>query len=415
MNTVWICISIMALIILIAYLMNVKEGFESAAFKSDKEYTKQVKLLSDTYSDASNGKRPLDETLANIPESEQIFTNFYSLGCRFTGYIGPVGDTYYDPDIAVQNAVLAGCRTFVLEIDYIQDCDTSKYFPTLVVRDKQGKLMIHPASNKPLCNSNAYSTIRDTCEKINYYAFAPSCQNATDPVTLVLYFLRQPPGGYDSTTVLTYFSNVAKMIQPLSTRFLKNEPTGTYYRQKQEGQILMNHINAYKNKVLLFSNANTSGFRGKQYPALDDLDFLVNLRLSYTQTQLGITDNTAGSTFGILETADNFMIIPTDRAENIVNDTKLKWTICLSKDPDVSVKKEVYETITQKFGVHCVPIIMYDIPNNQYMFSDKLFKKHSYIPKPKELRFVRPPVIVPAEPSKKMDANQGFLREPTIM
>jgi hypothetical protein len=204
------------------------------------------------------------------------------------------------------------------------------------------------------------------------------------------------------------------MIQPLSTRFLKNEPTGTYYRQKQEGQILMNHIHSYNNKVLVFSNANTSGFRGKQYPAKDDLDFLVNLRLSYTQTQLGITDNTSGSTFGILETADNFMIIPTDRAENIVNDTKIKWTICLSKDPDVSVTKEVYDTITGKFGVHCVPIIMYDIPNNQYMFSDKLFKKHSYIPKPKELRFVRPPVIVPAEPSKKMDANQGFLRAPTM-
>jgi len=412
MNTLWICISV--IIILIAYLMNVTEGFESAAFKSDKEYTKQVQLLSSTYSDASNGKRPLAETLKGIPEYEQIFTNFYSLGCRFTGYIGPIGDTYYDPDIAVQNAVAAGCRTFVLEIDYIQDCESSQYFPTLVVRDKQGKLMVQPSSNKPKCNSNAYSTIRDTCEKINYYAFAPSCQNASDPVTLVLFFLRQPPGAYDSTTVLTYFSNVAKMIQPLSTRFLKNEPTGTYYRQKQEGQILMNHINSYNNKVLVFSNANTSGFRGKQYPAKDDLDFLVNLRLSYTQTQLGITDNTSGSTFGILETAENFMIIPTDRAENIVNDTKIKWTICLSKDPDVSVTKEVYDTITGKFGVHCVPIIMYDIPNNQYMFSDKLFKKHSYIPKPKELRFVRPPVIVPAEPSKKMDANQGFLRAPTM-
>jgi len=413
MNTLWICISIVTLI-LIAYLLNITEGFESAAFKSDKEYRKQVQLLSSTYSDASNGKRPLAETLNGIPESEQIFTNFYSLGCRFTGYIGPIGDTYYDPDIAVQNAVAAGCRTFVLEIDYIQDCESSQYFPTLVVRDKQGKLMVQPSSNKPKCNSNAYSTIRDTCEKINYYAFGSSCQNASDPVTLVLYFLRQPPGAYDSTTVLTYFSNVAKMIQPLSTRFLKNEPTGTYYRQKQEGQILMNHINSYNNKVLVFSNANTSGFRGKQYPANDDLDFLVNLRLSYTQTQLGITDNTSGSTFGILETAENFMIIPTDRAENIVNDTKIKWTICLSKDPDVSVTKEVYDTITGKFGVHCVPIIMYDIPNNQYMFSDKLFKKHSYIPKPKELRFVRPPVIVPAEPSKKMDANQGFLRAPTM-
>ena len=414
MNTVLICISTIVIIIISIHLINI-EGFTSTPeFKSDKKYIKQVQLLSNTYSEASNGKRPLDETLKDIPESEQIFTNFYSLGCRCTGYIGPIGDTYYDPDIAVQNAVAAGCRTFVLEIDYIEECDNTIYFPTLVVRDKQGKLMVHPASNKPKCNSAIYSTIRDTCEKINYYAFASSCQNASDPVTLVLYFLRQPPGSYDSTTVLTYFSNVAKMIQPLSTHFLKNEPSGTYYRQKQEGQILMNHINAYTSKVLVFSNANTSGFRGKQYSAIDDLDFLVNLRLSYTQTQLGITDNTSGSTFGILETADNFMIIPSDRTENIINDTKFKWTICLSQNPDISVSKEIYDKITGKFGVHCVPIIIYDIPNNQYMFSDKLFKKHSYIPKPKELRYIRPPIIVPAEPSKKMDANQGFLRAPTM-
>jgi hypothetical protein len=176
----------------------------------------------------------------------------------------------------------------------------------------------------------------------------------------------------------------------------------------------MNKLAVYNKKVLVFSNANTSGFREKAYPANEDLDFLTNLRLSYTQTQLGVTDNTAGSTFGILETADNFMIIPGDRAETVVNDTKLKWTVCFSKDPDQSVSKETYKKISSTFGVHCIPILLHDIPNNEYMFTEELFKRYSFIPKPKPLRFTKPPTIVPAEPNPSMNANKGFLRSPTV-
>ena len=106
----FIVILIIAVIAIAVYMwgFSLKEGFED--YKSQDSYKKQVKLLTDTYSDASNGKRPFIEGAKDIPESERIFTNFYSLGCRFTGFIGPTGDSYYDPDIAVQNAVAAGCR-----------------------------------------------------------------------------------------------------------------------------------------------------------------------------------------------------------------------------------------------------------------------------------------------------------------
>jgi hypothetical protein len=386
---------------------------------SNSTYEQMVKLLSDAYSDASNGKRPLLHAVGDMPETDQILTNFYSLGCRFTGFIGPtisaVQGAFYDANIAVQSAVQAGCRTFILEIDYIKDCqDDKKYFPTLVVRDKQGKLIEMTSSIKEKCNSQAYSMIRETCEKINLYAFASSCQNASDPVIVVLYFLRQPPGAYNSSTVLDYFSNVAKMIAPLQDRFLQNEPTGTYYRQSQEGQLLMNKITAYNGKVLVFSNANTSGFREHSYASNEDLDFVTNLRLSYTQSQLGITDNTSGSTFGILQTAEDYMMIPSDRVDKTVNDTKLKWTICLSTDPFQSVSQKTYDTITSTYGVHCVPIILHDIPNNAYMFTDKLFKQTGFIPKPASLRYTKPPIVVPAQPNKSTDANGGMLYTPQV-
>lgn len=388
--------------------------------KLEAKYKNQVTMLSNRYNPVASARRPVTDLLNQnvMPESQQCFVNFYSLGSRYTGYIGPMDEGYWDPDLAVQLAVNAGCRTFVLEIDYLDECkgETIKYFPRIVVRDIQGKMRIKYNSNRPICNSPKYSNIRDVCEKINYYAFASGVQNATDPVVIVLYFLRQPPGSYKSKTVLDYFSNVAKALSPFQNRLLNNElDGGTYYRQTQEGRLLINNIKEYSGKVLIFSNANTVGFRETQiYSPNEDLDFLTNLRLFYNQTKLGITDNTGAAPFGILETAEDFMIIPSDRTDEIAENTKLRWTICFSQDPSKSVTKDTYDKITSTFGVHCVPILVFDTGANQFMFTDQTFKTYSFIPKPEPLRYIKPPVVIPAEPSPLTDAKQGLLRSPTI-
>jgi len=48
------------------------------------------------------------------------------------------------------------------------------------------------------------------------------------------------------------------------------------------------------------------------------------------------------------------------------------------------------------------------------MFTDTTFKKYSFIPKPKPLRYIKPPVVTPAEPNPSTNANQGMLREPVV-
>lgn len=390
--------------------------------KLETKYKNQVKLLSDKYNPVASAKRPVSDLLAKadntIPEFQQCFVNFYALATRYTGYIGPFQEGYFDPDLAVQLAVNAGCRTFVLEIDYLDECagETIKYFPRIVVRDIQGKLRIKYNSNRPICNSPQHSNIRDVCDKINFYAFSDACQNASDPVVLVLYFLRQPPGSYKSKTVLDYYSNVAKALAPFQNRLLTNElDGGTFYRQKQEARLLTNKITDYNGKVLVFSNANTLGFREDQsYSPADDLDFLINMRLYYTQTKLGVTDNTGTAPFGILETAEDYMIVPADRADEVAENTKLRWTVCLSRDPSAAVTKDTYNKITSTFGVHCVPAMLFDTSASDFLFKDNTFKTYSYIPKPEPLRYIKPPVVVPAEPNPSTDAKQGLLRAPTI-
>jgi len=390
------------------------------AYKNESEYQRQVTLVTNQYSPTATSKRPVRDLLAQnvMPESQQNFVNFYALASRFTGYIGPTHNGYFDPDVAVQMAVNAGCRVFVLDIDYLDDCTTdaaAAYFPQLVVRDAQGKLIVRYTSNLPLCNDSTHSNLHTVCDKINLYAFSDSCQQSTDPVVIVLYFLRQPPGSYKSKTVLDYYSNVAKALAPFQDRFLTNElDGGTFYRQKQEGRLLINPITDYNGKVLVFSNANTSGFREIPYDPAEDLDFMTNLRLSYTQTKLGVTDNESGTAYGIIQTAEDFTTIPPDRTDTVVEQTKLCWTVALSRDPTQPVSQATYQNITSAIGVHCVPAVLFEPSSSQYLFGDSLFKTYGFIPKPEPLRYIKPPVVTPAQPNPSTDAKKGMLRAPTI-
>jgi len=407
-------IGVMIFICFVCY--RTTEGFQSDSYKQERDFKKQVALLSQTY---ENRRRiPISDFLpsSGIPEGQQNFVNFYALGCRFPSYIGPTKDGYMDPDVGVRQAVNAGCRVFVLDIDYIDDCnaDATPYFPKVVVRDQQGKIMSRLDSEPSICDSPSSSNLKTICEKINFYAFSDSVANRSDPVVIVLYFLRKPPGLYKAKPVLDYYSRVAQCLAPFKDRLLGNEINGgTFYRQKQESVLLINKITDYNNKVLIFSNANTNGFREVDtYSNNEDLDFMVNLRLGYNQTPLGVTEKEAS--FGVLETVDDYLIIPSDRKDQMVENTKLKWTICLSTDPMKSVSAENYSNVAGTFGVHCIPTILFDTSANQYLFKDPLFSTYSFVPKPEALRYVKPPVVIPAAPSEAMNANGGMLRAPTV-
>ena len=396
------------------------EGFaDTQHYKSETVYQAQVKLLTDTYEPYSGGKRPVLELVEKeqVSESERIFLNFQALACRYPGFLGPFPSGYMDPDIGVLTAVKAGCRTFVLDIDYIEDCKSSKsgYFPRLIVRDIQGKLMINEQTQEPLCQSMSSFELRTICQKISDYAFSSSAPQASDPVIIVLYFHRRPPGALTSKAVLDYYSAVAKALSPFKNRLLTNElEGGKFYRHQQEGKLLMNKITNYNGKVLIFNNANTSGFaEAKTYKAMDDLDFLTNLRLFSSQTKLGITESPTGGSFGTLQSVEDFLMVPDDRMEQVKGETTQKWTIALPSNPIQMPTKEIYDKLV-KMGVHCVPALLFD-PSApaSHLFQD-IFKTYGFRYKPDGLRYRKPPVVVPGEPNPSMNARQGQLVPPSI-
>jgi hypothetical protein len=230
-----------------------------------------------------------------------------------------------------------------------------------------------------------------------------------------------PPSGavtedYNKT-LRTYYRNIAKNLAPLLPYSISTTLGGNYYRQKNESQLLKNSIENYRNKVLFFSNAETEVLRNSTppIPTEEDLDYIVNLRLTYNQTKFGVTAqvNPNGSKFGILDATDNYTNIPADMTGSTISSIKNgTWTMCLSNNPATIVTQATTDAL-QKLGVHCIPIQIWT-PEYDYMFTDKYFKKYSYIPKPPPLRMEMNKIIIPREAAPQADSKQGVLAPPRL-
>jgi len=402
--------------------LNSQEAFQnpdpSQDYRSQANYKRQMASIMTHFKGVSGRRKGFNPNSSQepVPEDERCLVNYYALGCRIAGYLGPFMDGYLDPAEAVAIASQAGCRVFVIDIDYMGS--TKNAYPRIVVRDRQNKSVAETVSNGAEKQTDKNSNIRQVADAIALNALQSSLPQSSDPVILVLNFLRLP-GSKKSDVTLDFYSAVARNLEPLYQYMLHNESTGTYNRQSQEGRLLTNPISSYSGKVLVFSNADTSGFRDApagKYTAKQDLDFLVNLRLYYNQSKIGVTESPQGQVFGLLEKVGDYQIIPSDRKDQIIERMKLQWTIVLPNDPAFSPTKEEFEKASS-FGVNCVPIAIWDenIGTNQdYIFNARqgVFPVFSIKAKPAELRYKKPRAIVPPTPSQQLDAKGGSLRQP---
>jgi len=394
------------------------EGFfdNTAKFNCAQDSTcKSQMAIVSNLADARGGSRSNVEQAiqeARMEDQETCLANFYTLGCRFTGYLGPFAQGYFDPESATKSALKMGCRTFVFEIDYFNElCDT---YPRLVVRNS-AKISQSVLNKTTDCNSVTNSNILDTCTALAQNAFSGT---QTDPVIIVLYVLRDPPddGKQDYDTVRrTYYTQIALSLAPLLPNAVTSTSDGNFYRQMNESKLLKTDIRHFQRKFLFFSNASTEVFRTAPTPVASnlDLDYIVNLRLTYTQTQLGVTlstsPNSNGSKFGILDSVEAYTVIPPEQiastATTISNGT---WAICLTPTPNTIVPQNTMDLLQQKFGIHCIPIQIWT-PDYDYMFTQNYFKIYSYQPKPPPLRVPMDSVIIAGSPNKASDANNGSL------
>jgi len=401
------------------------DGFSASLEQSSSGYTSQLALVQKLQESRFNGRRDYNDMLqtTKMPPAQQCFVNFHVLGCRYPTYLGPFKNGYFDTNNAILASLKIGCRCLILDIDYYdRTCDVP--FPRLVVRDAIGANMADKTSDIE-CQNQAQSNLNDAAVSIAKYAFSNSVPNPIDPLIIVLNILRVPTGDGSSNpkiAIQKYYSNIAKALAPLRANAVNILATGgNYSRQAQEGTLLSNPISTYSGQVLFFCNADTSLFRSlKNIPIEEDLDFLVNLRLTYTQTKFGMTENTSsnssGMKFALLESVEDYMQIPDDKLAGIQATTNNTWTLCLNSDPSKVTPQATYDHQMKKIGVHCIPINLWSTgPDSyDYMFDKDHFGKWSFRPKRKELRYTIPATNIPPVPSKATDANGGNLVGPVV-
>jgi hypothetical protein len=407
------------------------EGFDGSSCDGDAKCKPQLTLVTAIGDGLANGRRDVFDIIsktANMPVEEQCLVNFYALGARFAGYLGPFNSGFYDYKDATLSALKMGCRVMILEIDYWDVPGTcGNYFPRIAVRDSASR---NVGASAPTCDSLPASTtfpstssIMDVCTVLSQNAFSSAVPNQNDPLIVVLYLLRLPPANApgDNSAQLTYMSNIASCLAPLKEMILtRSADGGNFTKQQQPGTLLTNNITSYSRQVLVFCNQDTSAFRppttpAGTYTAANDLDSLVCLQLNYKLTQLGTTSPspTTGTPSAILDTADSYNQIPANQVSTIQTSTNCTWTMCFSQDPALPVPQTTTDSIMNKIGVHCVPINIWDASGAySYMFDKDHFKTHSFIPKPRALRCIKQPIVVPSPQVPQAKTYGGILPTP---
>lgn len=356
---------------------------------------------------------------SGLADNERCLINYQALATRFTGFVGPYDRAVFNPAEAAAMALKAGCRTFILEIDYRDDDydaeGNRRYFPRLIVRDVKGRNRVDPETDQ-LIQTPRTSNIRAACQAIVDRAFAAGQGNRDAPIILVLYVLRMPPSEHK----LNYMANIARCLSPIIPRHLTSITAGgVYTRHSQEAALMKtNDITAYNGNILVFCNADTSAFTspsaaGKYSPS-EDLDYLVHLRLGHDMATQGATaqaDQTSGT--AVLETAGEFLNIPAANKEAKQEIQKDKWTLALSDNPTVPVDVETYNVLSGSYGVQCIPITLWD-KRSDYMFDSSRFKTASFIPRPAGRRYRKQGTVEAGQANPTQDAAGGALKNPTL-
>jgi hypothetical protein len=412
----------------------------------------QRQALQDMMSYYYKNRKPATSLLQSIPksvgdpivETENGLVNFMPLSVQDTGYLGPSVNGVFAEREAVQMALRAGARCFVLNIDYHDDQSLPvdlfgrPFEPKLLYRDLAGNVRSLNAGSIEL----VAKALADT-------AFSNAVGNPTDPLYVILFFRRTPPK--DKPEYLTFLSQVAKELEAFIPYHLGQTPEGDYHRQGKQNDIMYQPISRFERKVLIFCNADTTPFRGKNYAPNRDLDYLVHVRMfKDTTEELGVTGTSEVNVAAkaIADTVASYVIVPVDKTKAIVDGTKLRWTMTLGQ-PGKNPSAETFGYLQDTLGVQCIPLwfyegvkpssaslevykaagavqnvqkaaVMINKPGEVTGENSELprilarYVGYSLRPKPKGIRFARPTPFTPKAPSTKMDANQGKLTIPSM-
>jgi len=362
---------------------------------------------------------PTSIQMSSVPKEQQLLINAAVFSTRLTGFLGPFESGVFDEDNATIHALKSGSRCLVLEIDY----ENKTFAPLLVYRDGWG-----------MKRSLNIGSIEKVAKSIAARAFNPQNDGvpssvANDPLLVVLYFVRAPSQGSQVLEYMRYLGAVAEQLAPLKHHLLGQTPQGDYRRQALESQLFFTDYSSFQNKIILLTNADTTGFRKLQSLGLagelgpkQDLDYMVHVRMygRESPSQFGITSSPLSSIkpAAVITTPGYWMMTPTDRAASAVELTKEAWTLVMepvSSATNFPPQKTV-DALFKTYGVHSVPITIFADPtvNAELTGPSGLFKANAWSAKPELLRYVPPKPIPIQKPYPQANSGGGAVVSPKL-
>jgi len=283
--------------------------------------------------------------------------NAQPLTIKQAGYMGPIDGGSFKPEEGVAQALKAGFRSFVLQIDYLdREKDLKNFaqpnYPTLLYYDSAGKLV----------SANSGS-IKEVAKTIAAAAFTAEVPNYTQPVILYLHVLRAPSPIRQKEFYIRYLSSIAKELAPLIPMHLNMNPLGIFTRQKNEATLLTAPMSSFSGNVIVLSNVDTSIFRetkgGLPYNPAEDLDYWVNMRV-YLGSQydtIGVTKlhDTPGSEAAVVVKLSDILKLSDTNADNFAERGKKRFVIALA-DNDANPAPEEVRRALNELGVNMLPL-----------------------------------------------------------
>ena len=297
------------------------------------------------------------QTFDPAPKGDQYtLLNIQPAAIKQIGFIGPKEQGgSFDSTAGILNALNAGVRFMILQIDYLDSKKGSKFddvgVPTLLYRSNSGNII----------SSNGES-IADVASKLSTYAFNSQVPMNTQPLVLYLHFVRTPNYLKSPNKYMSFLSAVATALAPISSKILKSSGGTTFTRQQNETTLLMSPLNTFDNQIVILSNVDTSLFRNAAQLGLpvvasnEDLDSMVHLRV-YLENEL---DHVGATTVGanpnaVILSYDHLRSMTPAEKMTFAEKGKTRFTIAMPKSMEPTKPNE-NNSLFDTTGVNVIPV-----------------------------------------------------------
>ncbi len=327
---------------------------------------------------------------APVSEEDLRLINLQPLTIKQAGYIGPLRSGVFSERDGVQQALRAGFRTFILQIDYHED--DSKVPPAFPVKGEPCLLYRDDAG--VLTSINAGS-IRKTAEALADLAFQETLNAKYDPILLVLHGLRAPDSVVNPKGYLEYCSKIASQLKALAPFHLGLTSEGDYHRQALAGQLFTTGFSKFEKKIIILSTFDTSLFRTvdklgmKPYAPADDLDYWVNAQLFKEDEKSEIGVASVVPTNSPLRSS----VVELDKLIRMTEQEKKAWAVKNRDTFTVAIpsqnenpKKEVCDIALGTLGVNILPLDIFSSPIEETRDLLRSWQKKAWNLKPLALR-----------------------------